>query len=96
MADFDGVKTEEKTLEEMAYLNRHHINWVQFQDWHNKHHWPLGGTRTQLDEEYLDIANRPVHTSSVKNYIKAQQHFGMKSMFDNLCFGALKDAASDG
>ncbi|UVV54019.1 glycoside hydrolase family 66 protein [Bacteroides thetaiotaomicron] len=62
MADFDGDKTEEKTLEEMAYLNRHHINWVQFQDWHNKHHWPLGGTRTQLDEEYLDIANRPVHT----------------------------------
>ena len=37
VADFDGVKTEEKTLEEMAYLNRHHINWVQFQDWHNKH-----------------------------------------------------------
>ena len=96
VADFDGDKTEEKTLEEMAYLNRHHINWVQFQDWHNKHHWPLGGTRTQLDEEYLDIANRPVHTSSVKNYIKAQQHFGMKSMFYNLCFGALKDAASDG
>ena len=38
VADFDGDKTEEKTLEEMAYLNRHHINWVQFQDWHNKHH----------------------------------------------------------
>ena len=33
VADFDGDKTEEKTLEEMAYLNRHHINWVQFQDW---------------------------------------------------------------
>mgnify|MGYP002553346979 CR=1 FL=1 len=80
----------------MAYLNRHHINWVQFQDWHNKHHWPLGGTRTQLDEVYMDIANREVYTSSVKNYIEAQHRFGMKSMFYNLCFGALKDAAADG
>lgn len=96
VADFGGNKTEEKTLEEMAYLNRHHINWVQFQDWHNKHHWPLGGIRAQPDEEYRDIANRTVYTSSVKNYIRAQQRFGMKSMFYNLCFGALDDAAADG
>ena len=96
VADFSREKTAEKTQEEMAYLNRHHINWVQFQDWHNKHHWPLGGTRTQLDEVYMDIANREVYTSSVKNYIEAQHRFGMKSMFYNLCFGALKDAATDG
>lgn len=96
VADFSQEKTAEKTQEEMAYLNRHHINWVQFQDWHNKHHWPLGGTRTQLDEVYMDIANREVYTSSVKNYIEAQHRFGMKSMFYNLCFGALKDAATDG
>ena len=94
--DDSREKTAEKTQEEMAYLNRHHINWVQFQDWHNKHHWPLGGTRTQLDEVYMDIANREVYTSSVKNYIEAQHRFGMKSMFYNLCFGALKDAAADG
>ena len=96
VADFSQEKTAEKTQEEMEYLNRHHINWVQFQDWHNKHHWPLGGTRTQLDEVYMDIANREVYASSVKNYIEAQHRFGMKSMFYNLCFGALKDAATDG
>ena len=59
VADFSQEKTAEKTQEEMAYLNRHHINWV-------------------------------------KNYIEAQHRFGMKSMFYNLCFGALKDAATDG
>lgn len=96
VADFSEEKTAEKTQQEMAYLNRHHINWVQFQDWHNKHHWPLGGTRTQLDATYKDIANRTVHTSSVQNYIDAQHSFGMKSMFYNLCFGALNDAAADG
>ena len=96
VAEFGSDKTAEKTQEEMAYLNRHHINWVQFQDWHNKHHWPLGGTRTLLEESYKDVANRTVYTSSVKNYIEAQHRFGMKSMFYNLCLGALKDAAADG
>ncbi|MBP1613514.1 MAG: Cycloisomaltooligosaccharide glucanotransferase precursor [Bacteroidetes bacterium] len=96
VATFDQDKTEEVTREEMAYLNRHHINGVQFQDWHNKHHWPLGGTREKLDDTYTDIANRTIYTSSVKNYIKAQHEFGMKSMFYNLCFGALSDAAADG
>lgn len=80
----------------MAFLNRCHINGVQFQDWHNKHHWPLGGTRGQLDEVYKDIANRDVYTEVVKKYISTQHALGMKSMFYNLCFGALDDAASDG
>ena len=96
VAAFGQDKTEEITREEMAYLNRHHINGVQFQDWHNKHHWPLGGTREKLDDTYTDIANRTIYTSAVKNYIKAQHEFGMKSMFYNLCFGALSDAAADG
>nr|WP_320060206.1 glycoside hydrolase family 66 protein [uncultured Bacteroides sp.] len=96
VATFGQDKTEEVTREEMAYLNRHHINGVQFQDWHNKHHWPLGGTREKLDDTYTDIANRTIYTSAVKNYIKAQHEFGMKSMFYNLCFGALSDAAADG
>lgn len=80
----------------MAFLNRCHINGVQFQDWHNKHHWPLGGTREHLDEVYKDIANREVYTEVVKKYISTQHSLGMKSMFYNLCFGALDDAVSDG
>lgn len=96
VATFGQDKTEEVTRKEMAYLNRHHINGVQFQDWHNKHHWPLGGTREKLDDTYTDIANRTIYTSAVKNYIKAQHEFGMKSMFYNLCFGVLADAAADG
>lgn len=97
VATFDASKTAAGVIEqEMSFLNRCHINGVQFQDWHNKHHWPLGGTRDKLDEVYKDIANRDVYTSVIKKYIDVQHSYGMKAMFYNLCFGALSDAAQDG
>lgn len=97
VATFDASKRAEGIIEkEMAFLNRCHINGVQFQDWHNKHHWPLGGTREKLDEVYKDIANRDIYTEVVKKYISVQHELGMKSMFYNLCFGALDNAAADG
>lgn len=97
VATFDRSKLADGVIEsEMAFLNRCHINGVQFQDWHNKHHWPLGGTRDNLLDVYKDIANREVSTAVVKKYIDVQHNLGMKSIFYNLCFGALDDAASDG
>lgn len=97
VATFDASKLEPGVIEkEMEFLNRCHINGVQFQDWHNKHHWPLGGTRDKLNEVYKDIANRDVYTEVVKKYIDVQHGLGMKSIFYNLCFGALDDAAADG
>lgn len=97
VATFDKSKLSEGVIEkEMEYLSRCHINGVQFQDWHNKHHWPLGGSRNELLDVYKDIANRDVYTSVVKKYIDVQHNLGMKSMFYNLCLGALDDAASDG
>ena len=97
VATFDGSKLADGVIEgEMEFLNRCHINGVQFQDWHYKHHWPLGGTRDNLLDVYKDIANRDVYTSVVKKYINVQHGYGMKSIFYNLCFGALDDAASDG
>ena len=97
VGDFDRSKLSEGVIEgEMAYLNRCHINGIQFYDWHNKHHWPLGGTRGDLMEVYKDIANREVYTEAVRKYIDVQHSLGMKSMFYNLCLGALDDAAQDG
>ncbi len=81
---------------EMEYLNRCHINGVQFQDWHNKHHWPWGGKDGVEYDRYADIANRDVYTDVLRKYIGVQHSYGMKSIFYNLCFGALDDAAGDG
>lgn len=96
VATFDASKTESTIQQEMSFLNRCHINGVQFQDWHNKHHWPLGGTRQHSEAVYKDIANRDIYTQAVKDYIRTQHAYGMKAMFYNLCFGALDDAANDG
>ena len=96
VASFDASKTSDIIAEEMAQLNRLHINGIQFYDWHYKHQWPLGGTRSELMESYTDIANREVLTSVVKEYITRQHSYGMKAMFYNLCYGALDDAAQDG
>ena len=90
VAAFGNDKTQSKTRTEMKWLNRCHINGVQFQDWHYCHDWPLGGTREEgLWTTYKDIANRTIYTSAVRNYIKAQHERGMKSIFYNLCFGVL-------
>ena len=96
VADF-GQKSDETIREEMDYLNRCHINGVQFQDWHNKHHWPLGSTLDgQILDMYKDIANRDVYTETIRKYIDVQHAYGMQSIFYNLCFGALSDAREDG
>ena len=97
VATFDGSKNQPGLIEEeMQFLSRCHINGVQFQDWHNKHHWPLGGTRDNPAENYRDIANREVVAEVIRRYIDTQHALGMKAMFYNLCFGALDDAAEDG
>lgn len=97
VADFGSNKLADGVIEkEMDYLNRCHINGVQFQDWHFKHHWPLPGKRGDVFANYLDIANRNLSSETVKKYIDVQHSLGMKSIFYNLCFGALDDAASDG
>ncbi len=97
VATFGKSKLAPGVIEsEMDYLNRCHINGVQFQDWHYKHHWPLGGTPGDLMDTYTDIANREVSTDVVRRYIDVQHSLGMKSIFYNLCFGVLDDAREDG
>ena len=96
VATFGSDKTLSVVRNEMTWLNRCHINAVQFQDWHYCHDWPLGGTREKLFTSYKDIANRTIYTSAVKNYISRQHQFGMKSFFYNLCFGVLDGYESRG
>jgi dextranase len=77
-------------------LSRHHINGLQYYDWHYKHHKPLAGTPSAPLATWLDIMNRTTSKSTLQKYIVAAKSQGMKSMFYNLAYGALDDAASDG
>lgn len=96
VATFDNSKTQAVIAKEMAFLNRCHINGVQFQDWHWKHHYPAPVQNGQLLPSFKDIANRDNSTQVIKDYIVAQHAYGMKSIFYNLCLGALDDAKKDG
>lgn len=88
---YDKSKTQKTIDAEMALLNRYHINGVQFYDWHYAHHQPY-----TPDAVYTDIANREIDADVVRRYISAQHGYGMKSMFYNLCYGALDNAAQKG
>jgi dextranase len=80
----------------LCFLKRCHINGIQYQDWHYKHHQPLAGTAAQPLSQWQDIAQRIVQKSTLDRYIAQAHTLGMKSIFYNLCYGALKDASSDG
>ena len=100
VAEFDnysGTIDKNANIEaEMKYLNRLHINGVQFQDWHWKHHKPVKFREDgSLDPWYQDISKRWVGTEYVKKYIDVQHRYGMKSIFYNLCYGAWKNYEAD-
>lgn len=91
-----GKMSEAEINKVMDNLNRHHINYVQYQDWHYKHHMPLAGSATAPMEVWKDIINRDCYRSTLNGYIKAGHDRNMKSLFYNLAYGALSDAEDDG
>lgn len=91
-----GKMSEAEINKVMDNLNRHHINYVQYQDWHYKHHMPLAGSATAPLEVWKDIINRDCYRSTLNGYIKAGHDRNMKSLFYNLAYGALSDAEDDG
>ena len=95
LSHYAGV-SQEHMEQIIDRLNRLHINGVQYQDWHWKHHRPAAGTSSCPAETWTDIALRPVEKRVVDAYIAETHRRGMLSIFYNLCFGALKDAETDG
>lgn len=91
-----GKMSESEINKVMDNLNRHHINYVQYQDWHYKHHTPLAGSVSAPMEVWKDIINRDCYRTTVDGYIKAGHERNMKSLFYNLAYGALSDAEEDG
>lgn len=77
-------------------LNRYHINGVQFYDWMYDHQRPLAGSVENPAASWPDLIGRTNYLSTVQAYIGAAHSKGMKTMFYNLAFGALKNAAADG
>jgi dextranase len=77
-------------------MNRYHINGIQFYDWMYDHQRPLAGTVENPAESWLDLMGRATYRSTIDGYIQVAHNKGMKAMFYNLLFGALKNASTDG
>ena len=90
-----GNMSESEIAVQVEKLNRYHINYVQFQDWHWKHHHPLAGTSIQPMDVWTDIISRNCYRTTVDGYIDHAHQRGMKCLFYNLAYGALDDAIED-
>lgn len=80
-----GADKLQYVVGDVAFLNRRHINAVQFQDWHNSHHCPWGG-----EDGWKDVANRQISVPVIRELIRVQHEYNMKAYFYNLGFGALE------
>lgn len=91
-----GNMSEAEIDAQVDRLNRYHINYVQFQDWHWKHHHPLAGTSIQPMDVWTDIISRNCYRTTIDGYIAKLHQRGAKCLFYNLAYGALDDAKDDG
>ncbi|MDP4276099.1 MAG: glycoside hydrolase family 66 protein, partial [Bacteroidota bacterium] len=57
---------------------------------------PLAGTALSPSASWLNISSTVCYRSTINSYLKEAKARNMKSMFYNLCYGALNDAAKDG
>ncbi len=95
LGDFHSM-SENEMQEVIDRLNRHHINGIQFYDWHDTHHQPLKMENGEPAETWLDIANREVSLETIRNYIDRAHERNMNAMSYNLLYGALGQAEEDG
>ena len=84
------------SAQKVEWLNRYHVNYVQFYDWQWKHHKPLAGTVEKPAESWKDIDNRTLCRQTVNDYIAACHAHGMKAMNYNLMNGAWSGYGEDG
>ncbi len=76
---------------DVAFLNRRHINVVQFQDCHWRHHRPYCP-----DDDYTDIFYRPIHKQTIKDYLSTMHGYNMKTLFYDLAYGTTPQDAKAG
>ncbi len=94
VSTYDDSKNEGTIQAETAFLNRCHINGIQYYDWQYLHEIPYDkyGHR----DSWTDLANRTIRAHVVRNYIKEHHRYGMKAMFYNLLFGADPGSEANG
>ncbi|GHV56178.1 cycloisomaltooligosaccharide glucanotransferase [Bacteroidia bacterium] len=91
-----NAKTETEINTVIDNLNRFHINGLQYYDWLFDHHKPLAGTPSSPASSWPDLINRTNTRTTTDAYIAAAKKHNIASMWYDLCYGALSNAAADG
>ncbi len=86
LSDFEPE--EAGHLEDVAFMNRHHINLVQFYDWMYRHDRLLAD-----EEEFVDPLGRRISFPVVREKIAALRDSGIASIAYAAIYGSLPDYA---
>lgn len=89
-------QTKDKSTDIITWINKFHIDGLQFYDWQNKHQKPLPGTPGNIPASWKDVANRDIYFQVVKDYIDLAHGMNMKAANYNLIYGAYTDYGNDG
>lgn len=89
-------QSKEETESKIDWINKFHIDGLQFYDWQNKHQKPLPGDLNNIPKFWKDIANRDIYFQTVKDYIDSAHSKNMKAANYNLIYGAYTDYAQYG
>lgn len=84
-------QSKEETEGKIDWINKFHIDGLQFYDWQNKHQKPLPGDSNSIPKSWKDIANRDIYFQTVKDYIDIAHSKNMKAANYNLIYGAYTD-----
>ncbi|MFA9397964.1 MAG: glycoside hydrolase family 66 protein [Clostridiaceae bacterium] len=84
-------QSKEITESKIEWINKFHIDGLQFYDWQNKHQKPLPGDENNIPKSWKDIANRDIYFQTVKDYIDLAHSKNMKAANYNLIYGAYTD-----
>lgn len=96
LSEFGNVNSSQRN-DILNNLKDHHINGIQYYDWHAKHHIPLPlDSSGNPESSWLDLFNREVKLEAVKGYIDSGHQLNISSMFYNLLFGAWHPEEGDG
>lgn len=84
------------TADVISQLSKFHINGLQFYDWQDKHHDPIAGEESSVEEKWQDLSKHDVYKSTIEGYISNAHNAGMSAMQYNLIYGATQGYDTDG
>ena len=97
LSRFGADAPENKRVQVMSNLNRHHINGLQFYEWAYDHHHPLCGTPENPGEEWDKyLMGTTCRLDVIRDYIKIGHDYNMASMFYDLNNGVFEWCENDG